>query len=303
MMQQIVEKLRTESIANSTKRSYHSAWKSFNNFFIRLDEKPDNWEDRLILFIGFLIQERKQSQTIRSYVSAIKKVLSDDGITLNENRLLIRSLTKACKFKNDKVRTRLPIRKGMLRIILKSTEDYFETAHQPFLSKLYRALFSTAYFGLLRVGELTKGEHPILVNDVHLAANKRKFLFILRSSKTHGRFNKPQQVKICSNALKSTKHPIINRNTLGYCPYRILQQYVDARPAYRSSKEPFFVFGDRSDVRPENMRKTLKMMLKISGFNDKLYNIHSFRAGRACRPRILLSQCGIDQKNWKMVVQ
>ena len=63
-------------------------------------------------------------------------------------------------------------------------------------------MFSTAYFGLLRVGEMCAGSHPILVNDVHIAENKKKFMFLLRSSKTHGKYNKPQQVKITSTKLR-----------------------------------------------------------------------------------------------------
>ena len=46
--------------------------------------------------------------------------------------------------------------------------------------------------------------------------------------------------------------------------------------------EPFFIFPDRSPVTTENIRKVLKNMLKISGFDDTLYNVHSLRIGRAC---------------------
>ena len=214
--------------------------------------KPDNWEDRLILFIGYLVQENKQSQTIRSYVSAIKKVLRDDNIVINENKMLISSLTKACKFKNDRVRTRLPIQKGVLKILLQNTRNYFENVHQPFLATLYRALFSTAYFRLLRIGEITAGAHPILVNDVHLAENKKKVMFILRSSKTHGVQDKPQRVKITSNEIKYNRKSLQNQ-ACDYCPYKILQEYIEIRPKYRTWKEPFFVFSDRSLVKPDNM--------------------------------------------------
>ena len=276
-MQQIVDRLKTEGIKSSTKRSYYSAWKSFNQFFIRLDEKPDTWEDRLILFIGYLIQDNKQSQTIRCYVSAIKKVLRDDDIILNENKMLISSLTKACKIKNDRVRTRLPIQKGMLRIIIQNTRDFFETLHQQYLADLYQAMFSTAYFGLLRVGEIASGSHPILVNDVEMAANKKKIMLILRTSKTHGLGNKPQKVKISSTKLRDCK---INYNQ-NYCPYKLLRNYINRRPRYLNPNEPFFVFSDRSAVSPDQLRKTLKTMLRCSGFDDRLYSVQSFRAGRA----------------------
>ena len=76
------------------------------SFFIRLDHKPDNLEDRLTLFVGYLVENKKKSSTVRSYILAIKSVLKDDGIDLCEDRYLLTSLTSACKYKNDRVTTR-----------------------------------------------------------------------------------------------------------------------------------------------------------------------------------------------------
>ena len=75
-IKQVIDNLRGECIRSTTKRNYYSVWKQFNQFFIQLDVKPNNWEDRLTLFVGYLISYRQaQSQTIRSYVSAIKTIL------------------------------------------------------------------------------------------------------------------------------------------------------------------------------------------------------------------------------------
>ena len=148
------------------------------------------------LFVGYLIDNKKQSSMVRSYVCAIKSVLRDHGIQVKEDQYLIASLIKACRIINDKVHARLPIKKGMLGVLLKSLNKLFSC--QPFLRKLYRCLFSTAYFGLFWIGELTTGEHPVLAKDVQIAFNKRKILFILRSSKTHGKNSCPQLIKIVS---------------------------------------------------------------------------------------------------------
>ena len=155
-----------------------------------------------MLFVGYLVDEGKQSSTVHSYVSAIKNVLKDDGHKIQEDQFLIASLTRACKLKNDSFRTRLPIQQSMLAMILKKVDKLFPG--QPYLKILYQALFSTAYFGLFRVGELTKGDHPVLACDIHIGFNKRKLLFILRTSKTHGKGSKPQLVKILS--IQTKKH-------------------------------------------------------------------------------------------------
>ena len=279
-IEHIVDKLKSEGVTKSTKQNYYCVWKNFNEFFIRLDKRPDSWEDRIILYTGFLIQEGKQSQTVRSYICALKRVLKEDGITINEDKFLISALTKACRLKHDRVKTRLPIQKGMLKILLKETETYYLIENsQPYLAKLYSALFSTAYFGLFRIGELTSGSHPILARDVHIARNKHKMLFILRSSKTHGLYATPQSVKITSKkSLETVLNEAVENN---YCPYQILQDYLDVRPKYKKDDEPFFVFSDRTPVKPDNMRTTLKYFLEKGGFSQHLYSCHGFRSGRA----------------------
>ena len=146
-MQNIIERLKMETVRSSTRKNYYSVWKTFNNFIIQLDIKPNNWEDRLTLFIGYLIEFKKvQSQTIRSYVSAIKTVLLEDGYEVSEDKFLLSSLVRACKFRNDYVRTRLPIQRNLLSELLKFTENYYLQQGQLFLARLFKALFVTAYF-------------------------------------------------------------------------------------------------------------------------------------------------------------
>ena len=109
---------------------------------------------------------------------ALKGVLAEDNIFIDHDKFLLAALTRACKLKNDRVNTRLPIKKGMLKIILKETLNLF-LSQQPYLAHMYSALFATAYFGLLRVGEITAGLHPIMVKDVHIARKKiRCYLFL-----------------------------------------------------------------------------------------------------------------------------
>ena len=99
----------------------------------------------------------------------------------------------------------------MLRIILKTVREHFEfEKNQPYLSCLYTALFSTAYYGLFRSSELTAGPHAVKVADVHVGENKKKLLFVLRSSKTHNRGVKPQMVKICSYPRMTTRRLTVN---------------------------------------------------------------------------------------------
>ena len=144
----------------TTKKNYYSIWKVFNTFLIKLDCKPRSWEDRLMLFVGYLVQNNCKSSIVKSYISEIRAVLQQVNVVLQEDRVLLTSLTKACRLRNDRIMVRLPIQKGVLAMLLNEINCILD--NQPFLRVLYRALFSTAYFGLFRVGELGSADHPVL---------------------------------------------------------------------------------------------------------------------------------------------
>ena len=138
-MERIVEVLKNKQHRDSTARTYLSVWRQFNNFVISLDRKPTLWEDRATLFIAYLIGKGTQSNTIKSYVSAIKKTLVTDGYDWNDNLVLVRSLTRACRIINDSVTTRLPIQCNLLEMILFEVQRYFSERSQFYLELLYKS--------------------------------------------------------------------------------------------------------------------------------------------------------------------
>ena len=194
-IQAIVDSLKSERYRDSTRQTYYRIWKLFNKFFIRLDDKPDTWENRLVLFTSFLINNQLKLTTVRMYISAIRGVLQENDVELPEDQYLLSSLTKACKVKNDKLITRLPIGKGLLNLLINEVKCHFQHRGQNYLAILYASMLAAGYYGLLRIGELTKGPHVILAANMHIGINKNKLLFILRSSKTHNKGSKPQMVK------------------------------------------------------------------------------------------------------------
>ena len=74
-LQNIIERLQQERHHKSTRTNYYCVWKTFNEFIIKLDDKPKSWEKRLTLFVAYLKNKNRKSTTIRSYISAIKAVL------------------------------------------------------------------------------------------------------------------------------------------------------------------------------------------------------------------------------------
>ena len=198
------------------------------------------------------------------------------------DEFLLTSLTKACRLVNDKVKHRLPIQKPLLELLLRKANSVF--AEQPYLKTLYKCILSTMYFGLFRIGELTQSPHVVKVKDVNIASNKRKFLFVLRTSKTHCKSNKPQFIKISSERKRHKKcesKPQANTKNQRElpCPYKLLDEYSAMRPKYISKSEQFFVYSDNSPVTPAHLRSCLKHLLTIAGFNESAYSVHGIRAG------------------------
>ena len=95
------------------------------------------------------------------------------------------------------MKTRFPIQIGFLEILLFEINRSF--SQQPYLSCLYKAMFALAYYGLLRIREITDSDHIIKANDFHIGSNKNKIRVLLYTSKTHGEESPPQKVKISKN--------------------------------------------------------------------------------------------------------
>ena len=144
---------------------------------------------------------------------------------------------------------------------------------------MYKALMVLAYYGLFRVGELTKRDHPIKVTDLHVGRKKRKMQIILRTSKTHGLGDNLQKVKIESfeqklslkESGKELKIPDIDMRDKRYSPYNLVQNYVDIRDGYTNFNEPFFIFRDNKPVSPVHVREVLRKALKAAGLRPELY--------------------------------
>ena len=272
-MEWIVDRLKSQCRRDSTRSNYLTIWHMFNKFILNLDRVPPTWDKRLVLFVGYLIEKGRKSTTIKSYISAIKAILMDDNKKLYEDRFLLSALVKACKLKKDKVKIKFAIDKGVLALLLKALNGVYNT--QPYLCMLYKAMFATAYFGLFRVGEITSGTHPIRAVDVHIAHNKDKLMFILRTSKTHGEYINPQVIKIqeSKNYNHTNRTSQYGQNQPNVCvrPYQLLKNYLLIRRSQESRDEPFFIFRDRSPVWPGHMCNTLKKVLQAAKLHDNAY--------------------------------
>ena len=165
-MHLLLDKFKSHQTRASTRETYHKAWRVFNNFLLRLDQsqKDVSWEERVVLFGSHLVNQGMQSSTIKSYFCAIKHILRTYGYDWDDNKAMLSSIMKSCKLLNDKVLVRLPIRRRLLDLLLFEVQRIFPD--QPYLEKLYLAMFSISYYGMFRIGEIAKSPHTMKARDV-----------------------------------------------------------------------------------------------------------------------------------------
>ena len=52
---------------------------------------------------------------------------------------------------------------------------------------------------------------------------------------------------------------------------------MKTRGSYLKESEQFFVFSDRTPVKPNNVRSVLRLIISRLGLDSSLYNVHSLR--------------------------
>ena len=268
----VYDSLKNQTLQPTTRYTYHKVWTKFNEFVIKLDFIPEAWEEKVTLYCTYLTHcKQLQSNTIRSYVSAIKTTLVNDGYAWNDKLLILSTFVRACKLKHDRVLTRFPIQIGLLELLVLQMETRFET--QAYLEALYKTAFVMGYYGLFRIGELTSSPHVLKAKDVHKERRAEKIKCVLHTSKTHGRGDRPQQIVIATDTYVKRR--------LQFNPVQITLNFLELRPPYIQDDEQFLVFSDNTPVRAEHVRNVLRNLLEKLNLEADLYDTHSFRIGRA----------------------
>ena len=294
-MKHILEMLQTKQNRDSTNSNYLGIWRQLNNFLLRLDVMRKFWEDRVALFCAYLVEERNvQSATLRSYVSVIKFTLRCDNYKWQDERVWLQALFKSCRKLNDVHSPRFPIHFSLLELILFEVDRLYD--QQLYLSVLFKTIFALAYYGLIRIGEISDSRHAIRACNIQLAQNKDKIKILLYSSKMHDKESKPQQIKISAAEKVSIK-----KKDRFFCPFLLMRQYMKLRGGYLSDDESFFLYSDKSVIPQNTIRNCLKKIITKLNLNSNVYMFQSLRTGRATDmlkfgyPIEMIKRCG----RWK----
>ncbi len=262
-------KLIEQGVAKSTRTAYIRAWKKFTEFLANLDEDPQTWEDRLMLFFTRLSEQGKASSTIRTYMAGVKSRLKIEGVTLNENHYLLKLMYRGTA-KQDSTRLRLPITREMLGPLLRRVDLAMK---DEFDHLLFGAIIAAAYYGAFRIGELVGSDHAVKIGNVVGSKTSDKVRILLHSSKTHKMGTAPEAI-------------LIEPTGEERCPCELLNEYSQRRwtvsQYWKDKPSCFFVHKDGCAVAEfEVLRVMRKALGLIHGVENLDYGTHSLRAGRA----------------------
>ena len=262
------------SIAASTNQTYSSGEKQFLDFCqlyrpTNLPMFPAN-EELLMKFVAYLALSIKHS-SIKCYLAAVRHLHIRMGYKLDLTKFV--RLQLVCRgvkrSQGDHPRVRLPITIHHLHLFYALLAVPY-TKH--FDSLMVWAAMTLAFFGFLRLGELTCNSK--FSPEIHLAPRDVRF------------FPHQGNPDFMTLGIKASKtdpfrsgHTItIGKTGLPLCPISAMQKYLQARD---TSSGPLFIYSSGTPLTKTALVSETRALLSRSGFNASHYAGHSYRIGAA----------------------
>ena len=230
-------------------------------------KNPINWDDATCaLFVTWLLSNKGKNKkplkavSARSYLYGAKDLLrAVGGSAVKETPVANKILKGHRRLKPCQEKVRKPITLDLLTRILRQLNWVCD--HD---SLVLATLFSVAFFGLLRLGDLT---HPynVLTSDI-------KFFPSLEQ---------PEFVRIFLHKTKTSQFDghtvILGRTTYDFCPVLLLRFIFQTYKPNNSSH--FFCLSDKSQLHAALAVTCMRELVGNIGLNPMHYSGHSFRKG------------------------
>lgn len=274
-MEAALQQFYERGLASSTRKSYSSGQKRFLDFCSKFNLIPiPPSEHTLLLFISKLGMDGLAMATIKCYLSSVRQLLIDTGISspviyTPRIELVIRGIKRAKVGSGTGKDSRLPITPSILKQLKRIWS-------QPPLSGDKRMLWAAVclgFFGYLRCAEFTVPSMLAYDKKRHLSQDDVDLLtpptilsisVLIKSSKTD------QFGKGVSIFLSRTGAPL--------CPVSALLDYLSTRGP---EPGPLFLRSNGQPLSRAYLVTQVHSALKEAGLNVQHFNGHSFRIGAA----------------------
>ena len=264
------QRLLASSIAAGTRSTYTTGIRNFEQFRISIGlgclwPAP---EQHVIAFIANMSLDGKAASTIDTYIAALSYKHKVNGWLDPSNNFLIKKLREGCRRQNRNSDLRRPITIPLLRALCSSLAGI---CHSSFEEALFRAAFSLAFFGFMRVGEFTADSkmcdtcNILALNDLALGQDGSHLEVNIRKSKT-------DQCGVGT---------LIRIETSPYeevCAVKNVVKFVGIRPP---GEGPLFIHFGGDPLTRSQFNTVLKKGVSVIGLNPSDFSTHSFRIGAA----------------------
>ncbi|XP_075129530.1 uncharacterized protein LOC142203010 [Leptodactylus fuscus] len=264
---QAAEELINASMVAGTWGAYAAAWKQWEEWLVRLGGAEEDWDMMLLLFIG-------HCRELGWSVSKLNMCMA--GLAFGFKRRGMRDLTKVFLVKlafrgwrrgNSIQDDRRPVSFGLLVDLRGVLESVCSSNWE---RRLFRAAFSLAFFGALRLGELVSTAKPggVLLEDVDLYEYRVEFR--LRRSKTV-RKGKGLMIRLFAIA------------GCAVCPVLCLREYLSFRGR---GFGPLLIHENSMFLSRFQFLSVFRKGLKKLGMEVEGFSSHSFQIGEATEATI-----------------
>lgn len=257
------------SVAPSSYKLYKRSWVLFKQCLSFLQISSSSVVaiplsvSQVCMFVSYLHKHGYSASSIVSYTSAIGYVHRVSNLTDPTSSVLVQKLLSACLKLKPTVDPRLPITIIILQqLVLALSTTVSNFAHR----KLLRAMFVIAFFGLMRVGEITMSVDKVVPLEIKQLRLSPTLATITITKFKHNKSMRPVDI------------PLPRQQITNICPVDALQDYL----MYRGTKPgPLFALSGLSPVPRNFFIKHLRNALSFCGFPLDRYKSHSFRIGGA----------------------
>ena len=160
-------KLLKDGLASNTQLAYATGLNAFQNFRIeyKLDRSWPTNEKHVLLFIAYCFEVGRAPTTITTYLAGVNYFHKIHGWVDFHKSFITQKIIEGCRRRGRPSKEcRAPVSKKVLIAICAVLPDVCYTLYEV---TLFHALFTVAYFGLFRVGELvaSSGSNISLFNN------------------------------------------------------------------------------------------------------------------------------------------
>lgn len=256
------------SLSTSTRASYKRSWEHFKSTCKMFDQTlcPAS-VNSLLIYIAYCSCEGLSYNTVVSRVSAIAFIHRFRCKTDNTQHFLVRKTLMGYKNKFNVCDSRKPLSISLLSSMCNNLHKIFTDRYN---ICMFRALFLTAFYAFLRIGEYTS----------KTSGNPNN---ILRSNvKLHYKNNQLQGFSITFDKFKHSKGRTftlyISKCSNDLCPVQAMSNYLSLRPTLEG---PLFVSRQNSPISSSFFNTIMKSSIIMSLGSSAGYSSHSFRIGAA----------------------